>query len=113
MISVLYRSHLFTSPLISVVIVITYVSIDFLLESLEAGTAKVVNIVLEMTEEGFLRGIIPTVTSSGHGLTKLVFLEQLLKGRACIVAALVGMDKSSFRQFKPLLLHQFFYGICR
>ncbi len=55
MIPVLYRSHLFTSPLISVVVVITYVSIDFLLESLEVSKAKVVNMVFEMAKEGLLR----------------------------------------------------------
>lgn len=46
--------------------------------------------VFKMAEVGFLRGVIPTVTSSGHRLTKLVLLEQFLKGRACMAALVLS-----------------------
>lgn len=69
--------------------------------------------VYELTEEGFLWGVIPAVAPSGHGLPKLVLLEQILKGWACVMAALIRMDEGFFRQFEPLLLNQLFYGIYR
>ena len=45
-----------------------------------------------MTEEAFLRSVIPTVTLAGHGLHKIVISQLLDELLAGIMAALVAVD---------------------
>ena len=46
-----------------------------------------------MTEEAFLRGIIPAVTATGHGLTEVRILHDLPELFSGVVAVLVTMDE--------------------
>lgn len=50
------------------------------------------DVILHMTMEALLWGIVPTVSSTGHGLTQLLILQYVDEAITGVVAPLVTMD---------------------
>lgn len=51
--------------------------------------------ILHVTEETLLRGIIPAVTTAGHGLTEIGVLDDLTEFFAYVVTALIAVILNS------------------
>jgi hypothetical protein len=94
------------------VIVVSNIAIDFLLDLSKRMARTTLYMVFHVTEEGLLRGIIPAVSPSRHGLAKPLLLQQLLVDGTRIMATLVGMDKGLGVKLHTSLFHQQVDRVC-
>lgn len=65
----------FFDPLISLVVVIMNVSIDFTLKFRKGLAVSMIHMIPYMAKKGFPRDIVPTVSVSGHRLGQTMFLQ--------------------------------------
>ena len=63
-----------------------------------------------MPEQAFLRSVVPTVSPPGHGLTKVVIIQDRNELGACILTSLIGMDEGICLQLGTVLFHQLIYS---
>ena len=52
-----------------------------------------VQLVLHVSEEAFLRRIVPAVGFPGHGLAQMIVPDNLNEFKACVVGALIAVDQ--------------------
>lgn len=91
MISVFNRSHLFSSPLRSVLVIVVHVLFKIFLKFSKTCTVRIIKLILHVSEERFCRCIIYAVSPSRHGLSKSYLCEDTAKTRMSIVKSLVRM----------------------
>ena len=87
-------------PLASVVVVVVHIVADFLLHPFVQSAFLQMHLILCMSEEGFLRCIVPAVSASRHRLDDIMLRQVFPVFAACVVASLVAVDHEVFR--KPI-----------
>jgi hypothetical protein len=95
MISVCYRSHLFSCPLWSIGIIVVYIFVHVCLKIRKGSAMRIIEFILHVSEERFCRCIIYAVSFSRHRLNTSQFTEQTWKAWMCIMEALIRMRDSS------------------
>lgn len=85
------RRQLGKMPLVTLIIVIIHIVIndDLNLSKLSTFRKFRHDVVLHMTEEAFLRSVVPAVSSAGDGLAEFFIIKDIYELVACIVAALI------------------------
>lgn len=97
-------------PLVSVIIIVIHPVINDGFYLREVCTFWQIYLIFHVTEETFLRHIIPTISFTQHRLTKLRVLDELDKSITGIVASLVAVDQCFSVQGHAVLLYKRSYG---
>ena len=69
-----------------------------------------VDVILHVAMEALLWGIVPTVSSTGHGLTQLLILQDVDEAIAGVVAPLVTIDYRLGVKRDSVILYKQVYG---
>ena len=79
-------------PLITPIVVIIHIVINYDLNLSKLGTFRkfLHDVVFNMSEEAFLRSVVPTVSPVGHGLAEFFIIKDIYELVAGIVASLNG-----------------------
>ena len=77
--------------LVTLIVVIIHIVIndDLNLSKLSTFRKSRQDVILHMTEEAFLRSVVPAVSSAGHGLAEFFIIKDIYELVAGIVAALI------------------------
>ena len=99
--------------MVAVRVVVVHLVVDDVLDGLEGAAAgdRIPDLVLQVAEEALLRSIIPAVALAGHGLQEICVFQLLDKGKAGVVAALVGVDDRFVVQLAAVVPDQGIHGV--
>ena len=106
------RRQLGKMPLVTLIVVIIHIVIndDLNLSKLSTFRKFRQDVILHMTEEAFLRSVVPAVSSAGHGLAEFFIIKDIYELVAGIVAALIGMNDRFRLEGDSMIFHQFVDG---
>lgn len=108
MIPVFHGGHLFSCPLWTVVVVVMYIRIDVFFKFFKCFAAGCVDLILQMSEEGFGWSVVEAVSSSRHGLDASEFSELLGVARMRVLESLIGLyDRSGESVFENISFELF------
>ena len=104
----LTRGKLRQVPLIAFIVVVINPLFYFPAYIFVRHTPNDIDFILHMPEEAFLWGVIPAICFTGHGLPKLIIIQNSAKGIAGIMNSLIGVYQSFCIQRDTVILDQGF-----
>jgi len=93
---IFHWGHFGEPPLVTIVIVVIDEVIDFRNDRLKVIALLEMQLVFHVAEERFLRSVVPTVASSGHGLKQFLLLDEILELIARVMDPLIRVNHRAF-----------------